>query len=134
MSKNGQEIGQEHAKAVEAYVKDLWKRQEPLPRRAGRPNLTRIATACGFDRGVFYANDAVERALDEYEAKDRIRFYDKLEQAALDRDKTEASSKQNKAIMDRIIELEALVQSQARELERLRRLEKLMCSEGILPP
>lgn len=134
MNKSGLEIGQEHVRAIQAFLDDLWKRQEPLPRRAGKPNLTRIASACGFDRGVFYSNEGVDKALKAHEERDRIRFYDKLEQAALDREGAEVTAKQNKAVTDRIVELEAVVQSQARELERLRRLERLMCKEGVLPP
>jgi hypothetical protein len=134
VSKSGPEIGAEHAGALRIHLEDLWKRQEPLPRRAGKPNLTSIAAACGFDRGVFYSNPAVAEELAAYEHKDRLRFYDKLEQAELRRETTEAAAKYDRAVVDRIIELEALVQSQARELERLRRLEKLMCTEGILPP
>lgn len=134
MSKSGQEIGAEHAETLRLHLARLWKEQEPMPRRAGRPNVTSLAAACGFDRGVFYSNPAVSAALDEYEKRDRVRFYDKLEQGALDREKADATAKYNRAVVDRIIELEALVQSQARELDRLRRLERLMCSEGILPP
>jgi hypothetical protein len=134
VSRNGQEIGAEHAATIRAHLDSLWERQEPLPRRAGRPNLTSIAAACGFDRGIFYTNEAVAACLAEYDEKDRIRFYDKLEQGELRREKTEASAKYDRAVVERIVELEALVQSQARELERLRRLERLMCQEGILPP
>lgn len=134
MSMSGQEIGLEHANAVDAYLQDLWERQEPLPRRAGRPNLTRIAAACGFDRGVFYSNQAASDLLAEHEKKDRIRFYDRLEQAELQREQGDSSDKQSQALARRIVELEATVQSQAHDLQRLRRLERLMLSEGILPP
>ena len=73
------------------------------------------------------------KRLGEYEPKDRIRFYDKLEQAELQRDRVEVSTKQSKAMVQRVIELEATVQSQSAQLERLRRLERLMLREGILP-
>ncbi|HEX6705321.1 MAG TPA: hypothetical protein VF169_11225 [Albitalea sp.] len=117
-----------------AHLDSLWERQEPLPRRAGRPNLTSIAAACGFDRGVFYSNEAVAAHLTEYEEKDRIRFYDKLEQAELRRERDETANKQSQATLQRILELEVIVESQARELDRLRKLERLMTNEGILPP
>jgi polyphosphate kinase 2 (PPK2 family) len=134
VSKSGLEIGHEHVGVVQAFLDELWERQEPLPRRAGKPNLTRIAAACGFDRGVFYSNEGVERALKAYEEKDRIRFYDKLEQAEQKRERSEAATKYDRGMVERVIELEALVTSQARELERLRRLEAMMCKEGVLPP
>ena len=134
MSQSSQEIAAEHAETLRLHLERLWKRQEPLPRRAGRPNLTSLAATCGFDRGVFYSNDTVAAHLEAYEKRDRIRFYDKLEEAELKRDKAEVTAKHDRAVLDRIIELEALVQSQARELGRFRRLEKLMCSEGVLPP
>jgi uncharacterized membrane protein YqiK len=57
-----------------------------------------------------------------------------LEQAELKREKADASAKHDRAIIERIVQLEAVVISQARELERFRRLEKLMCRDGILPP
>ena len=134
MSKNGVEIGEANAESLSLYLEDRWKRQEPLPRRGGRPNLTSIAAACGFDRGVFYANPAAAELLEVHEKKDRIRFYDRLEQAELQRERVEGSEKQSQALVRRLIDLEATVQSQARDLERLRRLERLMLSEGILPP
>lgn len=134
MSRSGQDIGAEHAETLKAHLESLWERQEPLPRRAGRPNLTTIAAACGFDRGVFYSNEAVASRLAAYEEKDRIRFYDKLEQAEQMRDRSEAAAKYDRGMVERVIELEALVSSQARELERLRRLEAMMCKEGVLPP
>lgn len=134
MSRSGPEIGAENANALRLHLDDLWTRQEPLPRRAGKPNLTSIAAACGFDRGVFYSNPAVAEELAAYDSKDRIRFYDKLAQAELKREQSDATAKYDRAVVERIVELEALVHSQARELERLRRLEKLMCAEGILPP
>lgn len=134
MSKSGQEIGAEHAAVLKAHLDALWQRQEPLPRRAGRPNLTTIAAACGFDRGVFYSNEAVASHLAAYDERDRVRFYDKLEQSELKREKAEAAAKYDRGLVERVIELEALVTSQARDLERLRRLEAMMCKEGILPP
>jgi hypothetical protein len=134
VNQSSQEIAAEHAETLRLHLEHLWKRQEPLPRRAGRPNLTSLAAACGFDRGVFYSNEVVAAHLETYEKRDRIRFYDKLEEAELKRDKAESTAKYDRAVVDRIIELEALVQSQARELGRLRRLEKLMCAEGVLPP
>jgi len=133
MTKSGIEIGTEHDEALQRYLADRWARQEPLPRHGGKPNLTSIAAACGFDRGVLYANEAAMKRLGEYEPKDRIRFYDKLEQAELQRDRVEVSTKQSKAMVQRVIELEATVQSQSAQLERLRRLERLMLREGILP-
>lgn len=133
MTKSGIEIGAEHDEALQRYLDERWARQEPLPRRGGKPNLTSIAAACGFDRGVLYANKAAMKRLEDYEPKDRIRFYDKLEQAELQRDRVEASTKQSKAMVQRVIELEAIVQSQSAQLERLRRLERLMLRDGILP-
>jgi hypothetical protein len=134
VNRSGQEIGAEHASMVRTYLEGLWERQEPLPRRGGRPNLTSLAAACGFDRGVFYSNEAVATLLAEHDERDRVRFYDKLEQAELKREKADASAKHDRAIIERIVQLEAVVISQARELERFRRLEKLMCRDGILPP
>jgi Family of unknown function (DUF6262) len=67
----GQQAGRENVAAVERYVAGLKERKESLPVRAGKPNWTAIATACGFARGVFYDNkdarDVIEEAFADKE-------------------------------------------------------------------
>lgn len=75
MTKSGIELGREHAARLEAYLAEI----DHLPSRAGKPNMTAIARACGFDRQVLYKNPACvsmleaaleERGLDAPEARD----------------------------------------------------------------
>jgi hypothetical protein len=41
---------------LRAYLQSLDCSGAELPRRAGRPKIAAIATACGFDRGILYKN------------------------------------------------------------------------------
>ncbi|PWL19816.1 MAG: hypothetical protein DCO81_07705 [Candidatus Aquiluna sp. XM-24bin5] len=65
MTKSGIELGREHAARLEAYLAEI----DRLPSRAGKPNMTAIARACGFDRQVLYKNPTcasmLEAALEE---------------------------------------------------------------------
>src|SRR5215469_12222867 len=56
--KSGIQIGAEHVERVRQYIADLKAGGRAFPSRAGKPNLSVIAVACGFDRGVFYNNAA----------------------------------------------------------------------------
>lgn len=58
MSKSGAEIGLENVARLKAYLDGLASAGEPLPMRAGKPNMSAIALACGFDRQVLYKNPA----------------------------------------------------------------------------
>lgn len=55
--------GQENARRLEAYLDALERDKLPLPARDGKPNLSVIALACGFDRGVLYTNAAAKSAI-----------------------------------------------------------------------
>ena len=54
MSKSGSAIGAENVDRLEQYLAALAREGRKLPERAGRPNLSAIALACGFDRQVLY--------------------------------------------------------------------------------
>jgi hypothetical protein len=57
MSKSGKVIGEENFLALEKYLAALEKEGSPVPLTAdGKPNISAIALACGFDRGVIYKN------------------------------------------------------------------------------
>lgn len=66
MTKSGADLGREHARRLEEYIQGV----EELPSRNGRPNMTAIARACGFDRQVLYKNptciELIEAALTEH--------------------------------------------------------------------
>ena len=55
-SKSGQQIGLENIDRLKAYLDSLKLAGLSVPQRNGRPNLSAIAAACGFDRQVLYHN------------------------------------------------------------------------------
>lgn len=57
-AKSGAEIGAENVARLQTYLDGLASTGEPLPMRAGKPNMSAIALACGFDRQVLYKNPA----------------------------------------------------------------------------
>lgn len=66
MSKvRGELGGQENAKRLRAYLDVLRADRRGVPTRGNGPNLSAIAKACGFDRGVFYSNLDVKLLLNE---------------------------------------------------------------------
>lgn len=58
---SGQQKGAENVAKLKAYLDDV----DVVPARAGKANVSAIAEACGFDRGVLYQNPAAKEALDE---------------------------------------------------------------------
>ncbi len=55
----------ENVRRLNTYLAALRAEKRSLPARADAPNLTAIAKACGFDRGVFYQNEMAKILLDE---------------------------------------------------------------------
>ena len=62
--KSGAQIGAEHVARVRQHIADLRAAGRGLPSRAGKPNLSTLALACGFDRGVFYNNAAAMQLIE----------------------------------------------------------------------
>jgi hypothetical protein len=60
MTKSGVELGREHVARLEAYLAEV----DTIPSRTGKPNMTAIARACGFDRQVLYKNPACAAMID----------------------------------------------------------------------
>ena len=60
--------------ALNSYLADLQKNGQPLPRRAGKPNLIAIASACKFERSVFYKNKVVSQLLEEYQQQEAATY------------------------------------------------------------
>jgi hypothetical protein len=54
--KSGQQIGRENTDRLKAYLDSLKLAGLSVPQWNGRPNLSAIAAACGFDRQVLYHN------------------------------------------------------------------------------
>lgn len=67
--RSGAAVGAENVARLRAYVDGLRAAGERLPERAGKPNVSAIALACGFDRQVLYKNpgarDLLAKAADE---------------------------------------------------------------------
>jgi hypothetical protein len=61
--------GDDNARRLIDYIGGLRAERRGLPARDGRPNLSVIAQACGFDRGVFYTNQRAKLLLDEATAE-----------------------------------------------------------------
>ncbi|MBB5052217.1 hypothetical protein HNQ36_002191 [Afipia massiliensis] len=58
-SKSTQEIAAEHFRTLKHYLDTV----ESLPARGGKLNVSAVAEACGFDRGVLYTNPECNRLL-----------------------------------------------------------------------
>jgi hypothetical protein len=57
--KSTQEIAAEHFRTLKQYLDTV----ESLPARGGKLNISAVAEACGFDRGVLYTNPECNRLL-----------------------------------------------------------------------
>lgn len=62
---SGREIGERNVATLRAYLDRLQAAGELLPERSGKPNLSAIAIACGFDRQTLYKNPTAKALLDE---------------------------------------------------------------------
>jgi hypothetical protein len=66
---SGSQIGKRHADRLRTYIDGLRAKGSSLPIRNGRPNLTAIGLACGFDRQVLHKNPACRRIIEEATAE-----------------------------------------------------------------
>jgi hypothetical protein len=64
-SKSGQQIGRDNTDRLKAYLDSLQLAGLSVPQRNGRPNLSAIAAACGFDRQVLYHNPGAATLLSD---------------------------------------------------------------------
>ncbi|SDR27803.1 TniQ protein [Paraburkholderia fungorum] len=67
------ELRPDPADQVREYLQDLRARDQPLPWHGGNVNKIAIARACGFDRDVFYTNEAAIRLLHTAVREERLR-------------------------------------------------------------
>jgi hypothetical protein len=61
----GVQKGEENVRRLGVYLDEMTAEGRGLPARDGRPNLSVIAEACAFDRGVFYSNQTAKMLLDD---------------------------------------------------------------------
>lgn len=60
-----QEQGTKHVQVLKGYLAGLKAEREGLPGRAGKVNVSAVATACGFNREVLYQNPTCRKMLDD---------------------------------------------------------------------
>lgn len=61
---SGVEIGRRNVERLKAYFASLREEGRAVPSRDGRPNLSAIALACGFDRQVLYKNPQAQEVIE----------------------------------------------------------------------
>lgn len=64
--KSGVDLGVENVARLQSYLDGLEATGTPLPLRAGKPNMSAVALACGFDRQVLYKNPAAAALVAEF--------------------------------------------------------------------
>ncbi|MBR0910167.1 hypothetical protein [Bradyrhizobium japonicum] len=127
-SKSGSVLGAENAETLKNYLEALEREGRPLPMRAGEPNRSAIALACGFDRQVLYKNPTAKALLESASAK--------LPAVAADEKEGKPEAKSDRRDR-RIMTLEQQNAAQRAEIaglrEKLRRMEQvedIMVSTG----
>lgn len=133
---SGAQQGAENVARLQKYVATLKAAGRPLPAVRGKLNLTAIAKACGFDRGVFYDNVAAAAVVDEAAAELGIEgIAHRLETAPIREEDDLVRS-----LRERIRRLEqdkaaltAEVQGLRARLRRTEHLEEHMVETGWLP-
>lgn len=133
----GEQGGEENVRKFIDYVDALVKVGQKLPMRDGRANLSAMATACGFDRGVFYTNHALKALLDE--AVDSVGLQQRTAQSSASRSSRAPSPVAGTAAFSsgasdsEILALRAEVRQLKSELARYEPIRRLMAEKGRMP-
>ncbi len=130
--------GEENVRLLEVYVAELAAIRRGLPSRDGRPNLSVIADACGFDRGVFYNNDAAKEVLKKALRRVGLDTGPPDEVPAFDRTRLREETKvrddgKSKSLEEEVLRLRAENASLRAENARYRALRELLAETGRLP-
>lgn len=64
MNRSGRAVGEENVSRLMTYLNSLEQEGTGVPMSGGKPNLSAIALACGFDRQVLYKNPACRSLLE----------------------------------------------------------------------
>ena len=129
--KSGREVAEENVQALVAVLAAY--ADKPLPRYNGELNRSKLAEECRFDRKVFQTNPRCAQLLRDAEEGDRTRHLDQLAQAELAHEDKAKVDADRAALEAQNLRLMAENASLRLELERFRRLERLMASTGKLP-
>ncbi|WP_287786721.1 DUF6262 family protein [Acidiphilium sp.] len=130
--------GEENARRLRDYLVALREEGRGLPARDGRPNLSSIAEACGFDRGVFYANQMAKILLDEAIAELGLdnggpKPADAFEEAQIREEAKARTDGRTKALEEEVLRLRAENAQLKSENERMRAIRALMAETGRTP-
>jgi hypothetical protein len=63
--RNSRQIGEDNLCKLQNYIASLESAGKKFPSRAGNPNVSAIASACGFDRQVIYKNDKCKKLFED---------------------------------------------------------------------
>ncbi len=129
--KSGREVAEENVQALVAVLSGYGDR--PLPRYNGELNRSKLAEECGFDRKVFQTNPRCAQLVREAEEADRTRHLDQLARAELAHEDKAKLDADRAALEAQNLRLMVENASLRAELERFRRMERLMTETGKLP-
>ena len=134
----GIQKGEENVRRLSAYLDSLVAEQRGLPARDGRPNLSVIAEACGFDRGVFYTNQTAKILLDDSHRRLGLDTGTPEDLTAFDsaqlREEGKArADRRSKSLEEEVLRLRAENASLRTENARYRALRELLAETGRLP-
>ncbi|NYZ13378.1 hypothetical protein HL658_12525 [Azospirillum sp. RWY-5-1] len=129
----GRAAAKENVAALRRYLEEMEEKGEALPRRGGQLNMSAIAKAVGVNRQVLYQNPECSTLLADFDQADQKRCLSKLDQAAITRENKSKVDKERAELEADNLKLRAQLASLNTELERLRRLERLMVETGKLP-
>ncbi|MDO9710756.1 DUF6262 family protein [Paracraurococcus lichenis] len=123
---------------MRSYLDALRAEGRGLPGRDGKPNLSVIAEACEFDRGVFYANQMAKMLLDEATGQlglddGRARPATGFEEARLREEAKARLDGYTKALEEEVLRLRAENARLKAENESLRAIRTLMSETGRMP-
>lgn len=130
--------GEENVRLLGVYVDELAAMRRGLPARDGRPNLTVIADACGFDRGVFYTNEVAKKVLEKAHRRLGLDAGTPDEMTGFDRARLREENKvrddaRSKSLEEEVLRLRAENASLRAENARYRALRELLAETGRLP-
>jgi hypothetical protein len=134
----GVQKGEENVRRLSVYLDELAAERRGLPARDGRPNLSIIAEACGFDRGVFYTNQKAKMLLDD--AHRRLGLdtgapadLTEFDKARLREESKSRTDSRSKSLEEEVLRLRAENASLRAENGRYRALRELLAKTGRVP-
>ena len=134
----GVQKGEENVRLLGVYLEALASEKRGLPAHDGRPNLSIIAEACAFNRGVFYSNQTAKMLLDD--AHRRLGLdtgtpadLNAFEQARLREEGKARSDRRSRSLEDEVLRLRAENAGLRAENERYRALRQFLAETGRVP-